>query len=166
MSYLKYFFVGVFAILSLSLITAEASRGVGNNISDPLAEMNNLEGISGANIDLLNLKGQKVLVFYWATYNANSRRDNILFSKLTKRYGTDIKMVSISLDRSKSVFERTIVADGVDVGNQFFMAMDLQNVKKNYLSNGNFKNYLIDETGTIVKENMSLNDLNSYLSLN
>lgn len=154
--------------MSLSLITVGTSRlSEGINPGKPIPDIKNLENVSGATINLSDLRGQKVLVNFWAAYDANSRRDNVLISQMLEKEDSSIKMVSVSFDKSKSVFEKTVAMDGIDENNQFYAQAELHSklVEQHDLNRG-FKNYLIDEKGVILEMNLSPEDLSQHLIRN
>lgn len=163
---LKYVLIAVVAITSLSLITARTSRlSESINPGDPIPDIKNLENVSGETMSLSDLKGQKVLVNFWAAYDANSRRDNILFSKLTGEEDSPIKMVSVSFDKSKSVFAKTVTVDGVDKNCQYYVQANTHSalVERYKLEQG-FKNFLVDEDGKILEVNLSPEELSQHIT--
>lgn len=167
MKSLKYFLiVTVVAITSLSLITPRTSRlSEAINPGDPIPDIKNLENISGNTISLSDLKGQKVLVNFWATYDASSRKNNILLSKLTGLADSPIKMVSVSFDKSKPVFEQTVANDEIDVNCQYYAQTNAnQALVELYQLDGGFNNYLIDEEGVVLAVNLSPEKLSQLLN--
>lgn len=166
MKNLKYFLVAIVALMSLSLITVRTSRlSESINPGDPIPDITDLETVSGATMSLSDLRGQKVLVNFWAAYDANSRRDNILFSKLTEEENSPIRMVSVSFDKSKSVFERTVSADEVDMNCQYYVEANAHSaLVERYKLDKGFKNFLVDEKGTILEVNLSPEQLSRYLA--
>lgn len=163
---LKYLLIAVVAITSLSLITARTSRlSESINPGDPIPDIKNLENVSGETMSLSDLKGQKVLVNFWAAYDANSRRDNILLSKLTGDEDSPIKMVSVSFDKSKSVFEKTVTVDEVDESCQYYVQANTHSalVERYKLEQG-FKNFLVDEDGKILEVNLSPEKLSQHIT--
>lgn len=163
---LKYFLLLVIALTSLSLITVRTSRlSESINPGDPIPDIKNLENISGETMSLSDLKGQKVLVNFWAAYDANSRRDNVLLSKLTGEEDSPIKMVSVSFDKSKSVFERTVTVDEVDEDGQYYVQANTHSaLVELYKLDHGFKNFLVDESGTILEVNVSPEELSQHLT--
>lgn len=168
MKCLKYLLLVIITLSSLSLITVRTSRlSEGINPGKPIPDIKNLENISGSTINLSDLKGQKVLVNFWAAYDANSRRDNVILSKLTAKEESTIKMVSVSCDKSKSVFEKTVAMDGIDVSSQYYAKAELHpELVEMYDLNKGFKNILIDEKGVIIDVNLSPETLNQHLIRN
>ena len=168
MKCLKYFLIVCTALMFLSLITIRTSRlSEGINPGNPIPDIKDLENVSGQTINLSDLKGQKVLVNFWAAYDANSRRDNILLSKLAEQTDCPVKVVSVSFDKSKSVFEKTVVMDEVDGKSQFYAQANIRpELVEQYKLDKGFKNYLIDEEGVILEVNLSPEDLLRHMSKN
>lgn len=168
MKYLKYFFIVAIAMTCLSLVTVRTSRlSEGINPGNPLPDIQNIENISGKTLKLSDLKGQKVFVNFWAAYDASSRRDNILLSKVAEQTNSSVKIVSVSFDKSKSVFAKTVAMDEIDLQSQFYVLESSRPmlVEQFKLDKG-FRNYLIDEKGVILEVNLSPEDLLGHLSQN
>ena len=167
MKYAKYFLIVCIALIGLSSNTTETSSLSSEGLypGNLFPDIKNLENVSGTKLNLSDLKGQKVLVNLWAAYDANSHKDNVLFSNLIKNKKYAVQMVSVSFDKSESVFERTLAMDKIDAKNQF-LANDenYANLFDRYQLKKGFKNYLIDENGVIVAMNLSPKDLDQYLN--
>lgn len=168
MKCLKYFLIVTVALTFLSLITVRTSRlSEGINPGNPIPDIKNLENVSGETINLSDFKGQKVLVNFWAAYDASSRRDNVLLSKLAKQKNCPVKVVSVSFDKSKSVFAKTVAMDEVDRGSQYYAQANIRPaLAAQYKLDNGFKNYLIDENGVILGVNLSLKDLRRHMIQN
>lgn len=167
MKYVKYFLIVSIALVSLSSNTTGTSSLSSEGIypGNLFPDIKNLENISGTKLNLSDLKGQKVLVNFWAAYDASSHKDNVLFSNLIENKKYPVQMVSISFDRNKSVFEKTLAMDKVGTKNQFLANSDAYSeLYKQYQLKHGFKNYLIDENGVIVAMNLSPKDLDQYLN--
>lgn len=168
MKHLKYFLmVGVIFISLSSNVSRTSSLSEGIYPGNLLPDIKNLVNKSGTRIDLSDLKGQKVLVNFWAAYDAVSRKNNALFSHIIESGNCPVKMVSVSFDKSEPIFEKTLVIDKIDAKYQFIAKgnaySDLFGLYK--LDKG-FKNYLLDENGVILAMNLSANDLDYYLKEN
>jgi len=154
--------------LSLSSYTSRTSSlSEGIYPGNLLPDIKNLENKSGTKIDLSDLRGQKVLVNFWAAYDAYSHKDNVLFSHIIENKDYPVQMVSISFDKSESVFEKTLTMDGVDTKYQFLAKGDLSSDLFNLYQLGRgFKNYLVDENGVIIGMNLTPNELDRALNEN
>lgn len=168
MKCLKYFLIVSVALTFLSLITVRTSRlSEGINPGNPIPDIKDLENVSGQTINLSDLKGQKVLVNFWAAYDASSRKDNILLSKLAEKSNCPVKVISVSFDKSKSVFAKTVAMDEVNKCSQYYAKANIRpSLVEQYKLDGGFKNYLIDENGVIIKVNLSPDDLLRHLNQN
>lgn len=146
--------------------STEPSEGI--YPGDLFPEFDNIvKSDSGTFIKLSDLKGRKVLVNFWAAYDARSRRDNILMSNLVEKENYPVKMISLSLDQSESVFERTILSDKIDKKNQFRIDNQAQvSVLKTYRMEKEFKSYLINENGKIIAINPTSERLDQLLKSN
>ncbi|WP_108822455.1 peroxiredoxin [Dysgonomonas sp. Marseille-P4361] len=165
MKYLKYLLIVGVIFISLSSNTSRTSRlseGIypGNLIPD----IKNLEKESGIKVNLSDLRGRKVLVNFWAAYDANSHKNNVLFSNLIEKEGYAVQMLSISFDKNESVFERTLAMDKIDTEYQFLLKDNALEVFKKYRLESGFKNYLIDENGVIIAMNLSPKELDQVLN--
>lgn len=124
-----------------------------------------LDDSLGNTLDLNKFKGEKVLINFWAAYDAKSHMENVLLWNTLEKEGHPIVMLSVSFDKSKSVFEQTVKLDGIAPENQFCETdgSDSEVYKKYQLEKG-FKNYLIDENGVIVAMNLTPKELANYLN--
>lgn len=157
--------VGIVFISLSSNTSRTSSLSEGIYPGNLLPDIKNLENKSGAKINLSDLKGQKVLVNFWAAYDAPSHKDNVLLSRLIENKNYPVQMISISFDKSETVFEKTLTMDEIDSENQFIVkdnvASDLINL---YRMEKSFKNYLIDENGVIIGMNLTPNELDHILN--
>lgn len=118
----------------------------------------------GNNVNLSDLRGVKVLVNFWAAYDAKSHMENVLLWNTLQKENYPVVMLSVSFDKSKSVFQRTVSLDGIDPNYQF---CDIEGVNsdvyKRYQLDKGFKNYLIDENGVIMAMNLTPKELEKIL---
>ncbi len=145
--------------------TSRLSEGIypGNLFPD----IKNLENVSGTKMDLSDLKGQKVLVNFWAAYDAHSHKDNVLLARTIENKKYPVQMVSVSFDKSESVFERTLAMDKIDTKYQFMAEENAYtDLSERYQLKRGFKNYLLDENGVVIGMNLTPNDLNRILNEN
>lgn len=143
--------LGLVFISMASTTTGTTQPSEGIYPGDLFPDMKNIESVSGAKFDLLDLKGKKVLVNFWAASDADSRKDNVLFSNIIDRKNYPIQMISVSFDRSEAVFERTVSVDKIDKSNQFWASAKVRpELQKRYQLDKGYKSYLIDEDGRII----------------
>lgn len=162
MKYLKYFLL-VMIVLATSSYTPRTSRiSEGIYPGDLMPDLK-ITSDSGKKLDIEHLRGVKVLVNFWAAYDAESHLKNVLLWNTLQKENLPLVMVSVSFDKSKAVFEKTLSMDGID--NQYHFVdtkgSDSEIYQKYQLEKG-FHNYLIDEKGVIVAINLTPNDLKSY----
>lgn len=163
MKYLKYFLLVaiVFITSSYTPRTSGISEGIyPGNLMPELKINNDL----GTKLDLKLLKGVKVLVSFWAAYDAESHMKNVLLWNTLQKEKHTLVMVSVSFDKSKAVFEKTLSMDGINDRYQFLdtKGSDSEIYRKYELEKG-FQNYLIDENGVIMAVNLTPKDLNRIL---
>lgn len=115
---------------------------------------------SGRSLDLEHLKGVKVLVNFWAAYDAESHLENVLLWNTLQKKDYPIVMLSVSFDKSKNVFEKTVSLDGIDPKYQFCDTKgENSEIYRKYQLDKGFKNYLIDESGVIMAMNLTPKEL-------
>lgn len=115
-----------------------------------------LHDIEGNILDLSKYKGKKVIVNFWATYDACSRASNIRIHNFLKENYPNIAYLSIAFDENRSVFEKTIRWDRLEIESQFCDAKGPRSeIYKKFRLNKGFKNYLIDENGVIIDMNVT-----------
>lgn len=119
---------------------------------------------SGTKLDLEHLKGVKVLVSFWAAYDAESHMKNVLLWNTLQKEKHPLVMVSVSFDKSKAVFEKTLSIDGINDRYQFLDTKGSNSeIYQKYQLEKGFQNYLIDENGVIMAINLTPKDLNRIL---
>ena len=123
-----------------------------------------LKDVEGHSLNLSDYKGKKVMINFWAVYDAQSRVTNIQLHNYLKQNYPDISLVSISFDANKSVFEKTILWDQVDKKSQFCDVNGTNSsIYKEFKLEKGFKNYLIDENGVITAMNVTPQKLKNIL---
>ena len=116
-----------------------------------MLQLQNTEGI----VSLQSLKGQYVLLNFWAGYDAPSRMENVRFAREIDKSGIEnISLVSVSFDTNRKVFEETIKRDGLNAATQFYdKEGSLSNIFDDYRLNKGFASYLISPEGVIIAKN-------------
>lgn len=163
MKYLKYFLLVAIVLITSSYTprTSRISEGVyPGNLMPELKISND----SGTKLDLEHLKGVKVLVSFWAAYDAESHMKNVLLWNTLQKEKHPLVMVSVSFDKSKAVFEKTLSIDGINDRYQFLDTKGSNSeIYQKYQLEKGFQNYLIDESGVIMAINLTPKDLNRIL---
>ena len=105
-----------FLLMSGSIKTDKSSVGYypGNQIPNIV-----LTGMEGQNIDINDYKGKKVVLNFWAAYDAHSRANNVRLSNFLKENNSNVEFLSISLDENTSVGNRTALLDKIDGKSHF-----------------------------------------------
>ena len=110
----------------------------------------------GQNLDLSEYRGKKVVLSFWAAYDAHSRANNVALCNYLKENAPEVEFLSISFDENIHVFEKTTLLDKIDTNSQF---CDLNGasskIYKDFQLRKGFKSYLIDEKGVIKAMNIT-----------
>lgn len=163
MKYVNFCLVAIFSLLlmSSSIKTEKASIGYypGEQIPNIV-----LSGVEGKNLDLSEHKGKKVVLSFWAAYDAQSRANNVRLYNYLKENEPDVTFLSISFDENRNVFEKTTLLDNIDLKSQFCdeKGTNSEIYTKFQLTKG-FKNYLIDENGIILAIDLSTEKLKNLI---
>jgi len=164
MKYLKYFLIGGIVLITSSYTTRTSRLSEGIYPGNLMPELT-LNDQSGKSLNLEHLKGAKVLVNFWAAYDAESHMKNVLLRNTLQEKNYSVVMLSVSFDKSKSVFEKTIDMDGTDFEYQYYESKGINSeVYKKYELEKGFKNYLIDEKGEIMAMNFNPDELEKLLN--
>jgi peroxiredoxin len=163
---MKYVNFCLIAIFSLALSAVSVKRDLpytgyhpGETIPDIV--LTNSEG----NLqNLHDFKGKKVVVNFWAAYDAQSRATNVQLHNYLKMNHPDIEFISISFDENRNVVEKTLMMDNLVNISQFYEVNGPQSeLYRDFKLRKGFKNYLIDENGVITAMNITPGDLRIIL---
>ncbi len=123
-----------------------------------------LSGWEGQRLDLSECKGKKVVLSFWAAYDAQSRASNVQLYNYLKETAPDVTFLSISFDENRNVSERTALLDKIDLNSQFCDETGVNSaIYKEFRLRQGFKNYLIDETGVILAVDLSIEKLKDLI---
>lgn len=119
----------------------------------------------GQPLSLKSLKGNYVLLSFWASYNAASRMQNVQMSRaVAGMSGQGVRMVSVSFDQYRSVFNETVKHDKIDPAVSFVeLAGEKSPVFKQYRLKHGFKNYLLNPEGVIIAKDVQADELAEYI---
>lgn len=163
---MKYVNFCLSAIISLLLMSSSIKTDKPSLGYYPGEQIPNivLKGLEGQNLDLSAYKGKKVVLNFWAAYDARSRAANVRLYNYLKKNHADVTLLSISFDKNENVFEKTLLMDKIDLNSQFcdVTGTDSEIYKQFQLKKG-FRNYLIDEKGVIQAMNLSPEKLQTLL---
>ncbi|MBP6065140.1 thioredoxin-like domain-containing protein [Bacteroides sp.] len=164
MRYVKWIFV-VLLISSLTAFVEKDKPTGGLSVGDVAPDFA-IESTSSEQyiLDLKNLKGQYVLLSFWASYDAQSRMQNASLSNALRSATLDnVEMVSVSFDEYQSIFEETIRKDQIVTPTCFVETKgEDSGIFKKYRLNRGFTNYLLDGNGVIIAKNISAAELSAY----
>ena len=110
--------------------------------------------LGNSNNDLSPLKqyrGEKILLTFWSSDDAESRLNNMRYDRMSRGDGIDYTHVSVNLDRSESVFNQIVAIDNLDRSAQFTTAQDMQDdIIKSWRLEDGYHSFLIDPNGVII----------------
>lgn len=162
MKYLNFSLLALsFVLMSGSIKTEKTSIGYypGNSLPNII-----ITGLEGQTLDLNDYKGKKVVLNFWAAYDAHSRANNVRLNNYIKSNASDVEFLSISLDENINVCKRTALLDKIDMSSQFCDAKGTNSeIYKDFNLDKGFTSYLIDEKGVIKAINLSPDRLKELL---
>lgn len=166
MKYVKWIFVVLLISSLTSFVEKDKSTG-GLNVGDMAPDFK-IQSISAgqSQIDLSDLKGKYVLLCFWASYDAQSRMQNVSLSNaLRSASRNNVEMVSVSFDEYRSIFEETIRKDQIATPTCFVETKgESSGLFKKYRISRGFTSYLLDDNGVIIAKNISASELSAYLN--
>ena len=159
----------IFVVLLVSFLTSFVNKDKPNrglNVGDTAPDFT----ISTLSPDkheqnLSTLKGKRVLLSFWASYDAPSRLCNAALSNTLRTADADnVEMVSVSFDEYESIFRETVRQDRITTSACFVETEgESSELYEDYRLDEGFTNYLLDEDGTILAKNLSADELTAYL---
>ena len=163
MKYAKWIFV-VLLISSLTSFVEKDKPTGGLNVGD-IAPDFKIQSMSAGQplAELSDMKGKYVLLSFWASYDAQSRMQNVSLSNVL-RSSRNVEMVSVSFDEYQSIFKETVRKDQIVTPTCFVETEgEDSGLFKKYRLNRGFTNYLLDGNGVIIAKNISAADLSAYV---
>ena len=164
MKYAKWIFV-VLLISSLTSFVEKDKPTGGLNVGD-IAPDFKIQSMSAGQplAELSDMKGKYVLLSFWASYDAQSRMQNVSLSNVL-RSSRNVEMVSVSFDEYQSIFKETVRKDQIVTPTCFVETKgESSGLFKKYRLGRGFTNYLLDENGVIIAKNISAAELSAYLN--
>jgi len=164
MKYVKWLFV-VLLITSLTSFVGKDKPTGGLNIGDVAPDFSIRTTLNNQKLDLKDLKGHYVLINFWASYDGQSRMQNVSLNNALRKAFKKVKFVSVSFDEYLSVFKETIRKDQIVSPTCFAETKgETSRLFKEYCLNRGFNNYLLDDNGVIIAKNISAPELSSYIN--
>ncbi|EGJ71233.1 alkyl hydroperoxide reductase/ Thiol specific antioxidant/ Mal allergen [Bacteroides coprosuis DSM 18011] len=168
MRHVKWIFVVLLASSLTSFVDKGKSTG-GLNVGDVAPDID-IEPTSNkannADFSLSDVKGKYVLLSFWASYDAQSRMQNIKMSNVLKSTDLSIEMVSISFDEFSSIYKETLRIDNINTSNCYLVPDgNKSTIYKTYKLDRGFKNYLLDEDGVIIAKDITAAELPTLLRM-
>ena len=167
MKYAKWIFV-VLLISSLTSFVEKDKPTGGLNVGD-IAPDFKIQSMSAGQplAELSDMKGKYVLLSFWASYDAQSRMQNVSLSNVLRSASRNenVEMVSVSFDEYQSIFKETVRKDQIVTPTCFVETKgESSGLFKKYRLGRGFTNYLLDENGVIIAKNISAAELSAYLN--
>ena len=167
MKYAKWIFV-VLLISSLTSFVEKDKPTGGLNVGDMAPDFK-IQTMSAeqSQTELSDLKGKYVLLSFWASYDAQSRMQNVSLSNVLRSASRNenVEMVSVSFDEYQSIFKETVRKDQIVTPTCFVETKgESSGLFKKYRLGRGFTNYLLDENGVIIAKNISAAELSAYLN--
>jgi peroxiredoxin len=135
----------------------------GLNVGDAAPDFD-IKAVSEQLLALSNFRGKYVLLNFWASYDAQSRMQNVYLNNALQSAFPDVEMVSVSFDEYNSVFTETVRKDQI-VASVCFVETDgtKSGLFEKYQLKHGFTNYLLDRDGVILAKDVSTKELDTLL---
>lgn len=148
-------------MMSSSIKTENPSTGYFPGSQIPNITVAGEEGIT---FDLSEYRDKKIVLSFWASYDAQSRALNVQLHNYLKNKAPDVKFLSLSFDENRNVFNKTALLDKIDLESLVCDENGTNSkIYKDFQLKKGFKSYLIDEDGIIMSINVSVEDLDKLL---
>ncbi|MBZ4651620.1 MAG: putative secreted protein [Proteiniphilum sp.] len=154
---MKYVNFCLAAILSLALSSGSVKRdlpSIGYHPGEMIPDIV-LTDSEGERLTLHELKGKKVVLNFWASYDAQSRAANVQLYNFLSRNNADVTFLSVSFDENLNVLERTLAMDHLEKISCYLESEGTASeLYEEFRFSKGFKSYLIDEKGVITAMNI------------
>lgn len=156
MRHVKWKFVALFTLL-VSFVDKDSIFS-GQDVGDKAPQFTLSATDEGEQpLSLKNLRGNYVLLSFWASYDAASRMQNVQLSKAVAHMPSQVRMVSVS-------FDETVKKDRIDPAISFVeLEGENSSLYKQYSLQKGFKNYLLNPEGVIIAKDVDADELSAYV---
>ncbi len=163
MKYVNFCLIVLFSLALSSVSIKDTTPSIGYYPGEMIPDIT-LTGLEGQMRSLSDYRGKKVVMNFWASYDAQSRASNVRLHNYLKIKDADIVFLSISFDENIHIVERTAAMDNLDAISQFCEVNGTDSELFNdFKLNRGFRNYLIDENGVIMAMNVTPEELSKIL---
>lgn len=168
MKYVKWLFVVTLLSSLFAFVEKDKPTGglsVGDVAPDFKIETTSLTGIPSRTFKLSAEKGKYVLLSFWASYDGESRMQNVSINNALRASGNkNVELVSISFDEYRSIYDETIRNDRIVASVCSWQSDGAKSdVYETYRLGRGLTNYLIDGNGIIIAKNINAANLSAYL---
>jgi thiol-disulfide isomerase/thioredoxin len=168
MKYVKWLFVVTLLSSLFAFVEKDKPTGglsVGDVAPDINIETTSLTGMPPKTFKLSAEKGKYVLLSFWASYDAQSRMQNVSLNNVLRNAGDNrVKMVSVSFDEFRSIYDETLRNDQIVASVCSWQTKGVKSdVYQTYRLGRGLINYLIDGNGIIIAKNINAANLSAYL---
>jgi len=148
------------------LIDEKKKAEVRLKIGNPAPEIA-LNNADGQIVALSSLKGKYVLVKFWASWCAPCRQENPRIKKVYQKFrNKGFEIYAVAFDRDKQAWTNAIKTDNIDWINVSDLLYWQSPVAKLYEVESIPFNYLLDKEGKILKKDINVEELESFLMTN
>jgi len=165
MKNVKWLFV-IFLFCSLTSFVEKDQPAGGLNLGATAPDIHLQPMDAGQAAQTLSGKrGHRVLLSFWASYDAASRLRNANLSYAIGQAGIEnVELVSVSLDTYASIGYETVRMDQIALRQCFVeLGGEKSDVFRHYELEEGFSNYLLDEHGVIIAKDISADEIPAYL---
>ncbi|WP_369615816.1 TlpA family protein disulfide reductase [Flavobacterium sp. CFS9] len=145
-----------------SVVTSTTAQVVGTDIGDIAPEID-LPDTKGNNIVLSSLRGEVVLVDFWASWCGPCIKEQPELIKLYNTYSGKFSIYSVSMDTKKALWTGAIAKQKLPWTQVSDLKYWNSPVVGDYMLQSVPLNFLIDKNGIILAKNIHGNALNEML---